>query len=363
MGADEAYLHPRGAMSRPLPSRALGRTGVNVTALGFGAAPLGNLYRPVFEQEARETLATAIELGIRYFDTAPYYGFGLSERRTGDALRARSDAVISTKAGRLLTPVPKIDASAERHGFVSPMPFEPLFDYSYDGILRSHEQSLQRLGLGRIDILLVHDIGKLTHGDAHGEKLAQLIDGGGLKALRRLKDEKAVAAIGLGVNETDICLDLMDRAEIDVLLLAGRYTLLEQGAMDELLPRCVQAGVSVVIGGPFNSGILATGSAAPRPPRYNYGPAPDAVRQRVRRLEAVCASHGVPLAAAALQFPLANPIVAAVIPGFASPDEVRSGVAHFQTKIPDALWADLQREGLIDPRAPVPGTKLRAAAQ
>lgn len=350
-------------MSSPLPLRALGRTGVKVTALGLGAAPLGNLYRPLLEHEARETLDTAIELGVRYFDTAPYYGFGLSERRTGDALRGRSDAVISTKAGRLLAPAPKIDTSGERHGFVSPLPFEPEFDYSHDGILRSHEQSLQRLGLGRIDILLVHDIGKLTHGDAHGEKLTQLIDGGGLKALRRLRDEKIVGAIGLGVNETAICLDLMARAEIDVLLLAGRYTLLEQGAIDELLPRCAQAAVSVVIGGPFNSGILATGSSVSVPPRYNYSPAPDAIRARVQKLEAVCASHGVPLAAAALQFPLANPVVAAVIPGFASADEVRAGVDRFKTRIPDVLWADLRREGLIDPRAPVPETKVKSAAR
>jgi D-threo-aldose 1-dehydrogenase len=243
------------------------------------------------------------------------------------------------------------------------MPFEPIFDYSHDGILRSHEHSLQRLGLGRIDILLIHDIGKLTHGGRHAERLNQLIDGGGLRALCRLRQEKAVAAIGIGVNEIDICLDLMDRAELDVLLLAGRYTLLEQGAIEELLPRCVTAGVSVVVGGPFNSGILATGSSAAAPPRYNYDPAPAAVRGRVRRLESVCQSHGVPLAAAALQFPLAHSAVASVIPGFASADEVAAGAAHFRIAIPDALWSDLRTEGLIDPRAPVPGAQLQAIAR
>jgi D-threo-aldose 1-dehydrogenase len=230
-------------MSSPLSVRALGRTELNVTELGLGLAPIGNLYRTVSEHDARETLDTAIELGIRYFDTAPYYGFGLSERRTGDAVRGGPEVVISTKAGRLLRPIPKPDGSNERCGFVSPMPFEPIFDYSHDGILRSHEHSLQRLGLGRIDILLIHDIGKLTHGGRHAERLNQLIDGGGLRALCRLRQEKAVAAIGIGVNEIDICLDLMDRAELDVLLLAGRYTLLEQGAIEELLPRCVTAGV------------------------------------------------------------------------------------------------------------------------
>jgi D-threo-aldose 1-dehydrogenase len=347
-------------VSNSLPSRKLGRTEVEITELGLGLAPLGSLYRSVSDQDARDTLDTALQLGIRFFDTAPYYGFGLSERRAGDALRGKTDIAISTKAGRLLKPRREIDASAERCGFVSPMPFEPVYDYSYDGILRSHEDSLQRLGLGRIDILLIHDIGKLTHGERHSERLAELIDGGGLKALQRLREEKAVSAIGLGVNEIDICLDLMDRAELDVLLLAGRYTLLEQGAIDDLLPRCTAAGVSLVIGGPFNSGILATGATAADPPRYNYGPAPTEVRERVRRLEAVCRPYGVPLAAAALQFPLAHPAVAAVIPGFASAGEVGAGVAHFRTPIPADLWADLKREELIDPRAPVPA-KLEAA--
>jgi D-threo-aldose 1-dehydrogenase len=350
-------------VSTPLPSRRLGRTEIGVTTLGLGLAPLGNLYRAVSDEEARETLDTALELGIRYFDTAPYYGFGLSERRAGDALRGAPEVVISTKVGRLLKPIADADPSVERCGFVSPMPFEPVYDYSHDGILRSHEHSLQRLGLSRIDILLIHDIGKLTHSDRHDERVAQLTDGGGLKALRRLREEKAVSAIGVGVNEIDICLDLMDRVDLDVLLLAGRYTLLEQGAIDELLPRCAGAGVSLVIGGPFNSGILATGAAAAAPPRYNYGPAPADVRERVLRLEAVCRSHGVPLPAAALQFPLACPAVAAVIPGFASATEVRAGVERFQAAIPDSLWSDLRTEGLIDPRAPIPGVQVEAAAQ
>ena len=346
-----------------LATRPLGKSGLRVTTLGFGGAPLGNLYRAVPEAEARDALDAAIQLGIRYFDTAPYYGFGLSERRVGDALRGRPDMVVSTKAGRLLTAVPNADTCGERHGFVSPVPFEPVFDYSYDGILRSHEHSLQRLGLGRIDVLVVHDIGRMTHGDAHGRRLAQLIDGGGLKALSQLREDKSVSAIGLGVNEVAICLDLMDRAQFDVLLLAGRYTLLEQTAIDELLPRCVADGVSVIVGGPFNSGILVTGASSSANPRYNYDPAPAAVRDRVTRLEAVCSANGVSIAAAALQFPLAHAAVAAVIPGFASPAEVRSGVAQFQTAIPDTLWTDLRREQLIDARAPVPGHEVEAAAR
>lgn len=350
-------------MSGTLPSRKLGRTAISVTTLGLGLAPLGNLYRAVSDGEARDTLQAAVELGIRYFDTAPYYGFGLSERRAGDGLREEAQAVISTKVGRLLKPDADVDTSVERCGFVSPMPFEPIYDYSYDGILRSHEDSLQRLGRGRIDVLFIHDIGKLTHGDRHNDRLAELIEGGGLNALRRLRNEKAVSAIGVGVNEIGICLDLMERAELDVLLLAGRYTLLEQGAIDELFPLCTDTGVSVVIGGPFNSGILATGATPAAPARYNYGPAPREVRERVTRLEAICRSHGVPLAAAALQFPLAHPAVASVIPGFANAGEVRSGVEHFRMSIPDSLWSDLRTESLIDARAPVPGPQAELAAQ
>lgn len=343
-------------MISPLPTSAVGGSGVRITALGLGLAPLGNLYRPIGEGEARDTIDTALELGIRYFDTAPYYGFGLSERRSGDALRGLPGIVVSTKAGRLLNPSPAVDTAVERHGFVSPMPFEPLFDYSFEGILRSHEQSLQRLGLARIDILLVHDIGRQTHGASHGERLAELLDRGGLKALCRLREEGTVSAIGLGVNEIEICLELLKRAKLDLILLAGRYTLLEQGGIDRLLPKCASEGVSVVIGGPFNSGILATGASALEAAHYNYAPASEHIRERVNRLEAICSAHRVPLAAAALQFPLAHPAVASVIPGFASAAELRSGVAHFQTPIPADMWSELRNEGLIDPRAPVPGS-------
>ncbi len=349
-------------MSANLAFRKLGQSDLSVTTLGFGGAPLGNLYRAVPEAEARETLDAAVQSGIRYFDTAPYYGFGLSESRLGEALRGRSDIVISTKAGRLLTPAPDVDASGERFGFVSPMPFEPVFDYSYDGILRSHEQSLQRLGVSRIDSLLIHDIGRMTHGDAHGQRLAQLTDGGGFRALSQLREDKSVSAVGLGVNEVAICLELMDRCHFDVLLLAGRYTLLEQTAIEDLLPRCEAENVSVVIGGPFNSGILATGASGSANPRYNYDAAPAEVRARVSRLEAVCSAHGVSIGAAALQFPLAHATVASVIPGFASPAEVRAGVAQFHTVIPNALWRDLRQEQLIDARAPVP-RQVEAVAQ
>ena len=304
----------------------------------------------------------ALQAGLRYVDTAPYYGFGLSERRVGDAVRGSPGAIVSTKVGRLLTPLPEgADLTGERHGFRSPMPFEPVYDYSHDGVLRSHEASLQRLGLSRVDILYVHDIGTVTHGPHHGERMAQLFDGNGLRALQRLRDEGTVGAIGLGVNEIDICLEVMRRAPVDVILLAGRYTLLEQSALEVLLPRCLETGTSVVIGGPYNSGILATGSGATTA-KYNYAPAPEAVRDRVRRLEQVCARHGVLLGAAALQFVLAHPAVASVIPGLASGHEVHETVARAQAPIPAALWDELRTQGLIDPRAPTPAARQEAAA-
>lgn len=353
MGADAPNLQPlRTIMTKPLSRRQIGRTGLSVTSLGLGAAPLGNLYRPVTAAQAMETVEAALRAGLRYIDTAPYYGLGLSERRIGDAIRGRDDIVLSTKVGRVLEPAPHLDTHGERYGFVSPMPFEPVFDYTRDAILRSHEQSLERLGLARVDILYVHDIGGQTHGDRDPYYRSQLIDGGGLAALRQLREEGSVAAIGIGVNEIQVCLELMDQVELDVILLAGRYTLLEQNALDALFPRCLEAGTSIVVGGPFNSGVLATGSSGQS--HYNYASAPEDVLERVRRLEEVCAAHGVPLPAAALRFPLAHPAVAAVIPGFASADEVRSGVNFYHFPIPDALWADLRNGGLIDPRAPLP---------
>jgi D-threo-aldose 1-dehydrogenase len=199
------------------------------------------------------------------------------------------------------------------------MPFEPIHDYSYDAVMRSHEQSLQRLGLSRIDILYIHDIGRLTHGDANAARMAELTTGGGLKALEELRASGAIAGFGMGVNEVAACLEVMDHARLDVILLAGRYTLLEQAPLDDLFPRCQAAGTAIVIGGPYNSGILAMGTKTSAPLYYNYEPAPADVVEKVRRIEAVCDRHNVPLAAAALRFPLAHPLVASVIPGLDQP--------------------------------------------
>jgi D-threo-aldose 1-dehydrogenase len=338
----------------PLPTRCIGKTTLSVTELGFGAASLGNLYRIVSDSDATETTGAAIEAGITYFDTAPYYGFGLSERRVGDALREHSGMVLSTKVGRLLKASPRVHGYAERHGFCSPMPFEPEFDYTFDGVMTSWEASRQRLDLAHIDILYVHDIGRLTHGDRHEVTFRQLTDGGGFRALEQLRTTGEILAFGIGVNETAICLEAMDHAHLDVILLAGRYTLLEQNALDALLPACAHAGTSIVVGGPYNSGILATGTRHGGALHYDYGIAPQTIVDRVRRLEAHCDHHSVPLAAAALQFPLAHSQVVSVIPGLGSPRHIERTLALYKTNIPEAFWHALKNDGLLHADAPVP---------
>jgi len=336
------------------PLRPLGRTGLSVTELGFGTAPLGNLFRPLSDDDARATLAAAKEAGFGYYDTAPFYGFGLSERRLGDVVRGR-DAVLSTKVGRLLRPVAgPVDERVVRHGYATPMPFEPVYDYSYDAIMRSFEASQQRLGLARIDILYIHDIGRMTHGDENTARMAELTKGRGLKALEELRAAKRIAGFGIGVNEIDACLEVMDNARLDVILLAGRYTLLEQNALDVLFPRCEAAGTAIVVGGPYNSGILAVGTKTAAPLFYNYEPAPADVIAKVRAMEAVCDHHGVPLAAAALQFPLAHKLVVSVIPGLDSPARVAQTLALYRHVIPAELWRDLKADGLLREDAPTP---------
>lgn len=337
-----------------IPTRPLGRSGLSVAELGFGAASLGNLYQPVSDTDARAALDAAIAGGLTYIDTAPHYGRGLSERRVGDAIRLRSDVVLSTKVGRLMDPDSSVVDDRERHGFRSPMPFRMRYDYSHDGILRSHEHSLQRLGVARIPLLYVHDIGTLTHGAAAAGYWEQLTGGGGLKALERLRDEGVIDGFGVGVNEIAVCLDVMDRCRLDAILLAGRYTLLEQQALDDLMPRCAEAGTMVVIGGPYNSGILATGAKGGAAGHYDYGSAPETVIAKVARIEAVAERHGAPLAAAALAFVLAHPQVASVIPGIGSARRVEQTLALYRTKIADDFWSELRHEGLIRPDAPTP---------
>lgn len=340
-------------------TRRLGQTNLALSEVGFGTVPIGNLYHPIDDIQARGALEAALGAGITFFDTAPYYGYGLSERRLGDVLRERSGFVLSTKVGRLLDPAPRIKDAAERRGFCSSFPFEPRYDYSYGGIMRSYEDSLQRLGLAHIDILLIHDIGTLTHGDRHRETFEQLT-GGGLRALEELQGAGDITAIGVGVNEVAVCLELMRSARIDLILLAGRYTLLEQTPLDELFPLCRRNGVQIVIGGPYNSGILATGTRRGASLHYNYGAAPQEVATRVRELETVCDRYNVPLAAAALQFPLAHPQVVSIIPGLESSEHVAETIRLYDTRIPPEFWDALRSAGHLRTDAPVPGASAPA---
>ncbi len=318
---------------------------------GFGASSLGNLYRPVEDDRARATIEACWAHGVRYFDTAPFYGFGLSERRLGDGLRPRAhdDFILSTKVGRLLAP--GAAAAEARFGFCSPMPFEPVFDYSYDGVMRSFEASLHRLGLSRIDILYMHDIGAVTHADAHGARFREAMDGG-FRALAELRDQGLVSAIGLGVNEVEVCADSLAYADFDLFMIAGRYTLLDQAA-GAFFDRCKQRGIGLVAAGVFNSGVLATGVGTDTP-HYDYGPAPDSVTARVRAIERICADHGVPLAAAALQFVTAHPAVTLAVIGTGSPSRIGQTLEMVSHRAPAEFWLALREAGLIAPEAPTP---------
>jgi D-threo-aldose 1-dehydrogenase len=343
-----------GRMTNTLARRELGRTGLEMSVLGFGGAGIGNLYRELSDEDARTAVQESFASGVRYFDTAPYYGFGLSELRVGAALKgAQPPPVISTKVGRRLLPTGPQDASVGREGYYSPRPFQPMFDYSYDSVMQSHAESLARLDVARVDILLCHDIGRLTHGDQHPARVREFLDGG-YRAMRELRDAGTVRAIGLGVNEIEVCIELLQSCELDCILLAGRYTLLEQPALPELLPLCAARGLSILCGGPFNSGILAAGSRAGAASHYNYQPPPPAVLERVRQLEAVCAEFSVPLQAAALQFPLGSPSIASVVAGCANGAEARHCATMFAFPIPPAFWVALRDRGLVDPRAPLP---------
>jgi D-threo-aldose 1-dehydrogenase len=339
---------------KTLKCRQIGKTRLAVTELGLGSAPVGNLYSSISDEEARDTVGTAISAGIGYVDTAPYYGFGLSERRVGDALRGCKGIVLSSKVGRLLVPDDSIASNDERSGFRSAMPFVPKFDYTYDGVMQSWSDSLQRLGLARIDLLYLHDVGKRTHGANSGEVFLQLTAGGGFRALEQLRAAGAVTAIGLGVNEIQACLDVMEKIDLDAILLAGRYTLLEQDALDSLLPLCASRAVSIVIGGPYNSGILVTGTRTRAPLLFDYGKAAEPIVAKVRRIEAVCDRFAVPLPAAALQFPLAHPQVSSVIPGVGSASEIRETLAWYRMQIPTEFWRELVAQGLLREGAPVP---------
>ena len=325
-----------------IATRKIGATDVEVTELSFGGAPLGAVGDRLTDADVDGIVTRARAGGIRYFDTAPLYGHGLSEKRLGSVLRTvrREDFVLSTKIGRLLVPA----AEGERYaGMRDAEPVAIRYDYSFDAVRRSLESSLGRLGLDRVDILLCHDIDVWTHGDAQ-PGIFEAARKGALRALRTLREEGVVRAIGLGVNEWQVCSRVLDEMDVDCFLLAGRFTLLEQEPLDEFLPKCVQRNVSLIIGGPYNSGILATDER--RRATYDYKPAPEALWQKAQAIRRMCESHGVDPRAAALQYPLRHPAVAAVIPGVWAVSEVEANLDLIAADIPDALWRDLATAGL-----------------
>jgi len=327
--------------------------GLTFTELGFGTAPIGNLYNAISDSDARATLDAAWEGGVRYYDTAPLYGLGLSETRLNPFLRdkPRDDYVLSSKVGRLIQPCAPEYRAGVGKWFDVPCRREN-FDYSYDGIMRSVDHSFSRLGVDRIDILYVHDLCVFTHGSkaVSDMRIEEFFAGRGYDAMISLRDQGAIRAIGGGINEWEVCQTLAERGDFDLFLLAGRYTLLEQSALDSFLPLCEQRGIGIVTGGPYNSGILATGAQPGA--FYNYDPAPKQILDRVNAIEQVCNTHNVRMVDAAYQFPLLHPAHVTVIPGGQGVSEMSDNLNAAHGHIPAALWADLKTKGLLREDAP-----------
>ncbi|MFI1432700.1 aldo/keto reductase [Streptomyces lydicus] len=326
----------------PQGPRELGRTGVTVPPLGLGCAPLGNLYRAVPEERARDVVRAALAAGAHYFDTAPHYGLGLSEERLGRALRGRDRAgyTLSTKVGRRLRPLAPGEAP-DGEGFVDTPARARVRDFSRDGIRATLEASLERLGVDAVDVVYLHDV------EDHLREVYET----GFPALAELRAQQVVRAIGFGMNDSGVLARLVADLDVDVVLCAGRWTLLERTAHDDLLPVCERRGTSVVVGGVYNSGLLADPS--PGAP-YDYAPAPPELLARARQLAAVCAEFGVPLKAAALRFPFGHPAVAAAVVGAATPEEMAENAALFHHPVPDALWHALVARGLLGAGLPLP---------
>lgn len=339
-----------------MEKRRIGRTGLEVTVLGFGCGPIGGLFNHVPDEQAQQAVRAARDGGIDYFDVAPFYGTGLAEHRLGEAFRGREkDFVLSTKVGRLLKPV-RSGRPAESM-FRENLPFEIVYDYSYDGVMRSVDDSCQRLGMAGADILYIHDVNRRWHGDAVEERFREAMEGG-YKALEKLRSEGAVKAIGVGVNDPDILIHFAEAGDFDCFMLAGRYTLLEQTPLEKLFPVCEERGISIVAAGPFNSGILATGAKPGA--KYFYSDAAPEILERTRRIGRVCTLHEVSLAAAALQFALGHPVVASVATGMVSPQEVETNLRHMAHAIPEDFWLELKQEGLLRQETPIPQTAQAA---
>ncbi len=327
--------------------------GLTFTELGFGTAPLGNLYRAISDEDARATLDAAWDGGVRYYDTAPLYGFGLSETRLNPFLRnkPRDEYILSTKVGRLIQHCAPEHRDGVGKFFDVPQRREH-YDYTYDGIMRSFEHSFSRLGVDSIDILYVHDLCIFSHGskEASDRRIEEFFRGRGYDAMLSLREQGMVKAIGGGINEWEVCQTLAERGDFDLFLLAGRYTLLEQTSLDSFLPLCESRGIGIVTGGPYNSGILATGA---KPGAwYNYDPAPKDIINKVNAIEAVCREHNVRMVDAAFQFPLLHPAHVAVIPGGQGVAESHANVEAAKAQIPAELWVDLKAKGLMREDAP-----------
>lgn len=335
---------------KPSDVRTHQRSGLSFTAYGYGGAPIGNFNGAFTDGAAADLVGQSWDAGVRYFDTAPGYGNGLGEYRLGQALRRRdrADLVLSTKVGRTVTP--RLGAPTTSGQYVDLPAMAVDFDYSYDGVMRSVEQSLQRMLTDRVDVLFVHDCDRYTHGSAQPEYFRQAIVSG-FPALESLRDQGVVKAIGFGVNETDVMVDAVKAVDVDLCLLAGRYTLLEQDPLDTLFPLCEERGIGVVLGGVYNSGILATGPVDGA--RFNYGPAPAEVTAKAAALQSICGRHGVPLAAAALRFAYAHPAVVSVCIGSRNAEQQRRNVELMETVVQEEMWAELRDAGLLRDDAPV----------
>ncbi|MBL0375168.1 aldo/keto reductase [Rhizobium sp. KVB221] len=332
-------------------TRKFGRTNLQVTTFAFGTAPIGNIFKPIDEPTSDGMIQSAWDAGVRFYDTAPMYGHGLAELRTGHSLRwkDRDDFVLSSKVGRILKP--KRRADIDFAPWNNAAPNELIFDYSYDGTMRAFEDSLQRLALERMDICFIHDIDVFTRGADQPEVFKTAMDGC-WKALSKLRDEGVVTAIGVGVNEWEVCQAALEQRDFDCFLLAGRYTLLEQDSLDTFLPLCEKRNAAVVVGGGFNSGILATGAVEGA--KYNYSPAPAAIMDRVSKIETVCREFNVPLPAAAMQFVVAHPAIPSFIAGTRTVEQLEKNMEWFNHPIPVEFWAELKNKGLLREDAPVP---------
>ena len=335
-------------------TRKLGSTDVEISEFGFGGAPLGELFVPVPESQAQQTLDAAWQGGIRYFDTAPFYGYGKSEHRIGHFLRQqpREEFVLSTKVGRVLSPT-RDPATFDKGFWVGGLPFDFVYDYSYDGIMRSWEDSLQRLGLPSVDLLLIHDLDSFFwETETRLTAYEQQLRASGWRALEELKRDGRIRAIGAGINRSTAIPRLLDLVDLDFFIVAMPYTLLDQGVLDDEFPRCQARDVGIVIGSPFASGILVTGPV--QGARYAYDIASEEILQKTRAIEAVCTRHSVPLPCAAIHFALAHPSVAAIIPGAFQAEHVQQNLAAHTQAVPADLWAELKAEGLLREDAPTP---------